>query len=442
MKRFFTSIITCATCIIVCYGQTISLKECIATGIANNLSLTNARIEIDKGQISISQNRSRLLPEINGLIQISDYLINPVNVTTGTLLGNKFSDDPTWQTIKSMKYNSTAGISLSMPLFNKSVLAAIDVARIINKINTLSYDKAVDDLTMQISTVYYLAQASQSQENLTGRNVERMEELFEITSALFNQGVAMEVDLNRVAINLQTLKTQQKQYRTLYEQQKNLLRFLLDIAPEKQFDVICMSDTFELTQTQSNEINKNLPDLRILDTQIELTENRIRSVKAGYLPTFMLTGYLGGIGYTESIRHISDNWFGNSYIGLSIRIPIYDANTKRLQIKRHRYDLQQTTNRLNLLQKQINQKFANAILQLNQNKETYQTQSENYIQAENVYNVTKEQYKEGVASMSTLLQDEMQLRLAQSACTQALCQCYLSQLELLKLSGNLSYLSK
>lgn len=252
----------------------------------------------------------------------------------------------------------------------------------------------------------------------------------------------MEVDLNRVAINLQTLKTLQQKYRTLYEQQKNLLRFLLDIAPEKQFDVTRMPDTFELAQTQNNEISKNLPDLRILDKQIELAENRIHSVKAGYMPTFMLTGYLGCIGYTESIRHISDNWFGNSYIGLSIRIPIYDANSKRLQIKRHRYDLQQTTNRLNLLQKQMNQKFADAILQLNQNKETFQTQSDNYLQAENVYNVTKEQYKEGIASMSTLLQDEMQLRLAQSACTQALCQCYLSQLDLLKLSGNLSYLSK
>ena len=230
MKHLCTFIV-CYILTSVCHGQEMTLQECIKVGIANNLSLSNARIDINKGQTVVSQNRSRLMPVINGIFQFTDYLKSPVNVTTGTLLGSDFPENPTWQTIKSTQYNANAGIQLSMPLYNQTILAAIDVARTVEKINSLSYEKAVEDLTMQISKVYYMAQASLEQERLTNENILRMEELCDITEALYQQGVVMEVDLNRVRINLKNLKTQHDQSRTLHSQQLNMLKFLMDMTP-------------------------------------------------------------------------------------------------------------------------------------------------------------------------------------------------------------------
>lgn len=109
-------------------GQTMTLEECVRRGIANNLSLENARIDINKSRTGISQNRARMLPVINGVFQFTDYLKQPVNVTTGTLLGNDFPDNPTWQTIKSMQYNVNAGVQLNVPLYNQSIYASVDVA--------------------------------------------------------------------------------------------------------------------------------------------------------------------------------------------------------------------------------------------------------------------------------------------------------------------------
>lgn len=445
MKQLRTFIIGCILTS-VCHGQEITLQECIKTSIANNLSLANARIGIEKGRTSVSQNRSRLLPVINGIIQFTDYLKSPVNVTTGTLLGSDFPEDPTWQTIKSMPYNANAGIQLSMPLYNQTILAAIDVAQTMEKISSLSYEKAVDDLTMQISKVYYMAQASQEQERLTGENILRMEELYNITEALYKQGVVMEVDLNRVHINLQNLKAQHDQSRTLHYQQLNMLRFLIDMAPETPLEVTRMTESIE--PLPDTGVNEELPELLLSEQQKELAEQRIKTVKAGYLPTLSLTGYAGALGYQEKFRHFfhtsaaTDNWFGNCHIGLSVRIPLFEANSKKLQIKQYRYDAQQAANRMELTRKQLDENYANALLQLCHNMEVFCTQTESRRQAEDVYNVTEEQYKEGVASMTALLQDEMQLRTAQTACVQALCQCRLAQLELLKLSGNLSQLSR
>ena len=445
MKHLCTFMICCILTS-VCHGQEMTLQECIKTGIANNLSLANAHIGIEKGRTGISQNRSRLLPVINGIIQFTDYLKSPVNVTTGTLLGKDFPDDPTWQTIKSMQYNATAGIQLTMPLYNQTILAAIDVAKTAEKINSLSYEKAVEELTMQISKVYYMAQASQEQERLTKKNILRMEELCAITEALYRQGVVMEVDLNRVRINLKSLKTQQDQSHTLHGQQLNMLRFLMDISPDVSLEVVRMAESIE--PLPSAGVSGGLPELLLSEQQKILAEQHIKAVKAGYLPTLSLTGYAGALGYQEKFSHFfhtnaaSDNWFGNCYIGLSVRVPLFETNSKKLQIKQYRYDVQQADNRMELMRKQLDESYANAKLQLNHNMEVYRTQSESRSQAEEVYNVTEEQYKEGVASMTALLQDEMQLRTAQTACVQALSQCRLVQLDLLRLSGNLSQLSR
>lgn len=428
------------------FGQTMSLEQCIRQGIANNLTLENARIDITKSHNGISQNRARLLPVINGIFQFTDYLKRPVNVTTGTLLGNDFPDDPTWQTIRSMQYNVNAGVQLNVPLYNQSIYASIDISKTIEQLSHLSYDKAVEDLTMQIGKVYYLAQSSLEQATLTYENISRMQELCTITEAMYDQGVVLEVDLNRVRINLQNLKAQQDQFAMLYAQQLNMLRFLLDLSPDEPIEVERMPEDIDSANIAG--ISYSLPELKMATMQSELIERKINAIKSGYIPTISLTGYAGGLGYQDKFNHFfhtkasSQNWFGNCFIGLNVTIPIFDAGSKKLQIRQHRYDAEQAVNRAELLQDRIKTDYANALLQLDHNIEVFQTQSRSYQQACDVFRVTEEQYREGVSSMTAILQDEMQLRTAQSARTQAHCLFNLAQLELLRLSGNLSSLTE
>lgn len=428
------------------HGQTMTLQECIRQGIANNLSLENARIDINKGRTGISQNRARLLPVINGVFQFTDYLKQPVNVTTGTLLGNDFPDNPTWQTIRSMQYNVNTGVQLNVPLYNQSLYASIEVAKTVERLSHLSYDKAVEDLTMQIGKVYYLAQSSLEQSILADENIARMRELCSITEAMYEHGVVLEVDLNRARINLQNLKAQQNQFVMLYAQQLNMLRFLLDLSPEKPIEVVRMPQ--DIDRANISGINYSLPELRMATMQQELIERKISAIKSGYLPSISLTGYAGGLGYQDKFNHFfhteasSRNWFGNCFIGLNISIPIFDANAKKLQIRQHRYEARQAANRAELLHDKVRTDYSNALLQLDQNIEVFHTQTLSYRQACDVYQVTADQYREGVSSMTAVLQDEMQLRTAQSARIQAHFLFNLAHLELLRLSGNLSSLTQ
>ena len=157
-------------------------------------------------------------------------------------------------------------------------------------------------------------------------------------------------------------------------------------------------------------------------------------------------GQFGAIGYQEKFHHFfhtsgeTHNWFGNTYLALLVHIPIFDGNDKRLKVRQYRYDRQQAETTFDMRRKQLDKEYADASRQLRHNIEVFHTQKDSYRQAEDVYAVTEEKYKEGVASMTELLQDEMRLRTAQSACVQAHCQCNVAQLTLLKLSGDLETL--
>lgn len=444
--------VTCRAQITACQAQPMTLAECVNLGISHNLQLSNARIGIEKGRLGVTQNRSRLLPMIQGVAQFTDYLKSPVNVTTGTLLDKDFPDDPTWQTIKSMKYQSNAGILLNVPIYNQTILSSIDVAKTVESIQGLSYEKAKEELTMQIGKVYYLAQTSKEQLRLIDQNLSRMEELCEITEALYGQGMVMEVDLNRVRINRQMLATERAMQHTLHEQQLNMLRYLLDLPVDARLEVTPMEVTFVsadretssmdaiFTPMQIEGVSDQLPELQLAEKKRLLIDQQIKTVKAGYLPTLSLTGYAGGLGYNEKFHQFTDHWFGNCYLGVSLRVPIFEANAKHLKIRQYRYDVQQAQNNIDLLRKQIDRSYADAILQMNRNMEIVRTQNECRKQAEEVYQIAEVQYKEGVASMTALLQDDMQLRSAQSSCLQAVCQCKLAQLDLLRLSGRLGEL--
>lgn len=429
------------------WGQTrtFTLKECVETGIRNNLSLRNARVSVLKSRTALSQSRARLLPVLSADFQMADYLMKPAGVTTGVLLGDDFPDDPTWQKIRSIQYAMTSGLQLGVPLYNQTVLAATKVARTVQEISSLSYEKAVEDLTLQIGNVYYLAQTSLKQQTLLEENIRRMEELCAITGELYKGGVVLEVDLTRAQINLKNLVVQRDRYVTLYEQQLNLLRFLLDLPSETPMAVTPMPA--EVALFACGGVSKSLPLLRLLSTRQKLADRQIKAVRAGYIPSVSLSGRLGAVGYQEKFRHFfhtsgeTHNWFGNTYLALSIQIPIFDGNDKRLKVRQYQYDRLQAETAFDLQRKQLDKEYADASRRLRHNLEELRTQGESYRQAEAVYEVTKEKYREGVASMTELLQDEMRLWSAQSACVQAHCQCNIAQLTLLKLSGGLAELS-
>ena len=422
------------------YAQTAErgIKECIRIGIERNLGLKNARVSIDAGQTAVSQARANLLPQVNGTLQAGDCLKRPVNVTTSTLLDADFPDSPTWGKVRSMPLTAQGVIQAGVPLYYATIYAAISAAKVVENLNRTAYEKARLDLAVQIAQVYFMAQATLENRYLLDENIERMDSLCRITEALYHSGVVLEIDYTRVDINRKNLIAQRDQVEMLYGQQMNLMRFLLNFDAHEPIDVVRMPQ--DITKLPIDGLNEQLPELQMVEQKLTLLEKQIRQTKAGYLPSVTLAGQVGYMGFQERAGDFfgsKSNWFGNAYLGLNVSIPIFDASKKRLQIRQYRHQQEQTRNSRLLQRAQLQEQYDNALLQIAQTERMFNTQRENLRQSTDVYGVTEIKYKEGVSSMTELLQDEMRLREAQGNLVSAHYQFNKSQVDLLCLSGNL-----
>ena len=92
--------------------------------------------------------------------------------------------------------------------------------------------------------------------------------------------------------------------------------------------------------------------------------------------------------------------------------------------------------------KNMQTQYANAVNDLANNRRNYNKQRDNYRLAEDIYGVTVDRYREGIASMVEVLQDEMSMSDAQNNYLTAHYNYQVSNLTVLKLTGQLEKLTE
>ena len=129
------------------------------------------------------------------------------------------------------------------------------------------------------------------------------------------------------------------------------------------------------------------------------------------------------------------------YWGVSLNIPIFDGFSKQLNRKKANSDYFKVETQIEDTEKKMQIDYDNKIKDWLNNYRNYTKQKDNYLLAEDVYKVTADRYKEGIVSMTELLQDEMRLTDAQNNFINAHYNCRIIKLQLLKLTGKLDKLS-
>ena len=303
-----------------------------------------------------------------------------------------------------------------------------------------------EDLILQISKMYYLGQVTAEQIALIKANITRLEELRDITQAFFDNGMAMEVDLKRVNINLENLKVQYDNAQAMMTQQLNMLKYIMDYPAEKEIGLLPVN-TDSIATVALTGLSENLYELQLLQSQVQLAERQKRLISNGYIPSLNLTGNWRFAAYTDEAYHWfhsgpSNHWFRSYGVGLTLRIPIFDGLDKKYKIRKAMIDIE--TMKLSRLdtRKNLQTQYLNAVNDLMNNQRNFKKQKDNYLLAEEVYTVTTDRYREGITSMTEVLQDEMRMSEAQNNYISAHYNYRVTNLMLLKLTGQISSLFK
>ena len=439
IKKLFTFTFACLLMGSAGAQKVLSLSQCLKTGIENNLGLQAQQNEVRKGKHAISENRAKLLPQINAVASFNDNFNPPVSVTDGSAYGNPYN------VTKTLQYNASAGLQLQMPLYNQTAYTAMDIARTLDNINRLTYEKAREDLILQIAKMYYLGQSTAEQIGIVRENIDRLRELRDITQAFYDNGMAMEVDLKRVNINLENMQVQYDNAQAMLTQQLNLLKYVMDYPADADIALEPV-DTENIQTVELTGLDANQYELQLLQSQGELAERQKRIISQGYLPSLSLTANWMYSAYTDKGRNWfhsgpSNHWYNSNGIGLTLRIPL-DGLDKRSKLRKAKIDIENIRLNQENMQKNLETQYLNATNDLMNNQRTFLKQKDNYQLAEDVYEVTTDRYREGIASMTEVLQDEMRMSEAQNNYINAHYNYRVTNLALLKLTGQTESLLK
>jgi len=423
------------------FGQTpdtlrFTLVEAITYAVENNLQLKRVQLNEEGNRFKIKELKSSALPQINGTGAATDNFKRGSQLLPGDLMGQPGTTIPV-QFGTRFNYGST--VQLSQTIYNPSLRTGLQAAKESQALYQLQTFASKEELVYNLVDAYMQLQMSQKQKKLIEGNLERTAKLREITNEQFKEGIVKKVDVDQIGVNYINLETQLSNTINTISQLLNSIKLLMNVDVEQPI-AITGAGTKPLPVTKQLYLNANT-ELSIAEQQIQLQQLNTENIKASYLPTVSLGANYGRQWQTnELLKSSATTGMSSGSYSLNVSIPLFDGNAKRHKIAQSNIALKQLQLDKESLTKSIKNEFQTALNTLNQNQRVLQAQLQNMRVAEDLYNVARLSYTEGITPLTELINAENSLREAQSQYLTAMLQTNLSELNMMRSSGQLSQL--
>ncbi len=342
----------------------ITLKECIESGLNNRANIKSAKSDVFLANLKSIESNAKYLPQI---ALAYDYRYNPLIPTQIVPVG-KFSPSPTDET-RAIKFGTNwqqnAGITVYQPIIDFTIKNKIKESKLNEALANIDLKQSQADLSFEIVKTY-------SQIILLGYQVDeavsdtlRSFQSYSIIRAKYIEGNVLKTELNTSLVNHYANMTNFKKSYASLVNEKIYLHYLSNIPLERILGETYTPIPSFLLADKSNSAAiqfDSFPNFQKLKTKELLINQQITTERSKYSPIISFQGYLGANQFSNSFNPFLNNYFGNSYLGLSIKVPIFPTDksltvekqlkTQLQVVNNHKEELMLETNK-NLLQKNI-----------------------------------------------------------------------------------------
>ena len=170
-------------------------------------------------------------------------------------------------------------------------------------------------------------------------------------------------------------------------------------------DIPSLLEKVEQKKTSKNILN----DLEVLRQQevTNLASLKVKSAQLKYAPTLSLNGYLGSNYYNNDFSLFNNNhWRGNSYIGLSVMLPISRSLNTTKEVSRLRLQQQMETENLRDIRNKQEKERLNNLSLLQVRQKNYQLSRDSWEMSLQNSKAVQLQYEKGYIRQSDLLNEQ------------------------------------
>lgn len=422
--------------------KSLTLKDALTYALENKADAKKARLKVENSEYKIQEVRSGALPQISANGSLTYNPVLQSNVLDGAIFGQP---GQSVQVSFGQKWTSGAGVSLSQALFDQSVFIGLKAAKSTREFYQINEQLTEEQVIERVSNAYYNVYVTRQNLNVLDNNLTNTNKVKDIIKGQFDNGLAKKIDLDRILVKISNIKTQRQQVLNAVDLQENALKFYIGMPIETKIDI--PATEFEVTPQALSEVPDATArtEYQLLKKNEQLLEYQKKSVQAAYYPTLSLVGSYNYIGQGPEMpwfKKPADGVYWSDYaaIGLNLKVPIFTGFGTRAKVRQAdnslkslKVDLEETKLSLDLAYENAKKQIDNSII-------TISNQKENAVLAQEVLTNTNNNYIQGLASLTDLLDAENALVEAQNNYTTALLDYKLAEIALIKSKGELKNL--
>ena len=444
MKKIITSALLCLSFMSFAQQKELTLKDAIRYALENKADAEKARLEVTKSEYKIQEVRANALPNISasgGMVYNPKLQATYIDASTFAFPGMPASNEPIKMEM-GQKWSANAEAKLTQVLFNQSVFMGLKAARTTREFYMLNQQLTENEIIEKVAQAYYqVYQTRQTLENIES-NLALTEKTANVVKGLNQSGLSKKIDVDRTTVAVNNLKSARQQALNGVQLSENALKYMIGMPmnevitlPKEGFEA-----NYDLAFEKGNS-NTRI-ELQVLEKQKQLLDLNTKVQRAALYPSLALQatyGYLSMGPKTPIIYGKKDKVYGADYsaITLGVNIPIFSGFGTRAKIHQAQIESQALEATLKDTRLAMDLAYENAHSRLTNNLLTIDSQKENVKLAEEVLLNTQNNYQQGLASLTDLLEAERSLSDAKNNYTNALLDYKLAEIQLLKSQGKL-----
>ncbi len=378
-----------------------TLQECEDYAVANNITIKQKTIDVEKQKNELSTARNSRLPSLSG--SVSENFSFGRGLTADNVYTNKNTS------------NTSMQLQSSTPIFTGfQIPENIKLNRLNLEAITEDLEKAKNDIRMEVAKAYMQILYDEEIAAVAHRQVEIDSMQVVRLTALVENGKASEAECSRQKATWANSKLTATQADNNTRLAVLTLSQLLELPTPEGFSVVSPTEeqlqkvaglSLSLPDQVYEEALAVKPEIRSQELRLKGTEHSINIAKAGHYPTLSFNAGLGTNYYTTS--GMSSQGFGeqiknnfSQFLGLNLSIPIFDRFSVRNKVrtaKMNRENQQLTLlNTKKTLYKEIQQVYYNTLNA--QAKERSSRQA--LASSKDAFQLTQAKYENGRATIT------------------------------------------
>ncbi|MGN6648328.1 MAG: TolC family protein [Cytophaga sp.] len=433
-----------------------TLNQCIDYAFANQASVKNAALDQQISKYKVNETRAYGLPQINfeGNTMYNVQL-QPMFMTNQ--VANEFLNgggplppgvDPNGTmaipNLFQLKGLNTATLNASQLLFDGSYIIGLKASKTYSELATKSMTQTKIETTDKITKGFYLVLINEQRIQLLDANIARLDTSLRQLKEINKSGFAENLDVNRVEVTLNNLKTDrvnvQNQVIVTYALLKYQMGYPVN-APLKLKGTL--DELVERLNTASNpdmstfDYNKRI-EYSLMSTQKRLEELNFKNTKAISYPKLVAFGTAGMVNsQNDYMKLYSTKYYGYGFVGAKLSVPIFTGGNHYYQQQGAKLKVQKVQNDMKMMEGVIDLQVQQTKLVLDNNLENIKSQRRNLELAEQVIKQTKVKYDEGVGTNLEVVDAENSFKTSQTNYYDAVYNALVALIDYQKATGTL-----